>query len=479
MRGLRRRLRGAAPPSAKAWRAELRPSAQELAGPVPSGWRSDRAEFWARSLRWWDIAFYALWALGVAAYLLDRPRQGWGTGVALAAFAVLLAAYVGVGRRAAIAGNRLLALAYLLVMFACVCLVISTSETGTLLLFVAYSQVWYFAASRGQGVVLTVVLTVLVFATIAAQSDVRTWAQAGPLVTQAGIAIVFSVLLGLWVTQVAEQSEDRAELLARLEEAQADAAASHHAAGVLAERERMAREIHDTLAQGFTSVVMLAQSAAADLRRDAPDDAVARLGLIERTARENLAEARALVSVAAPVGLAESTLVEAVERLVARFGQETGIAVELAADPAIDHLTREREVILLRAAQEALANVRRHARATAVRLTLTVGGGPSADGDAGEHADGRDTGGGAVVRLEVVDDGLGMPPEAVEGFGLRGMRDRVASGGGALDVTSDPGHGTAVRVTLPAGRPDEGPPDGPPDGRSDDGASGGQEEATP
>ncbi|WP_186814557.1 sensor histidine kinase [Actinotalea fermentans] len=425
--------------------------------PVPGGpdWRSDRAAFWARSLRGWDVAFYALWALGVASYLFERPEAGLGLGIALATFATLLVAYVVVGRRAATTGSRPLAMTYVVVMIVCVGAVVSATETGSLLLFIAYSQVWYFAETRRQGVVLTVLLTAVVFGTIAAQSPFDDLSDAAPLITQAGIAIAFSVLLGLWVTQVAEQSEDRAELLARLEEAQAEAAASHHAAGVLAERERMAQEIHDTLAQGFTSVVMLAQTAAADLRRERPDDAAARLALIERTARENLAEARALVAAAAPVGLAESTLTEALERLATRFGEETGVEVRVVADhAALADLSREREVILLRAAQEALSNVRRHAGAT--RVSLVLGAAP----DGG-------------VSLEVADDGRGMAPAAVEGFGLRGMRERVTTGGGALAVTSDVGLGTRVQVTMPVGAEEAEPEPGEGD---DAPAAGGTEE---
>ena len=414
------------------------PSRRDVGPPRTEGdWRSDRAAFWARSLRGWDVAFYALWALAVAAYAFERPTAGVGFGAALATFAVLLVAYLTLGRRAAITGHTGMATSYLVVLIACVGVVVSATETGTLLLFIAYSQVWYFAETRVQGVLLTVLLTAVVFVTIAVQADIDTLAEAGPLFAQAGIAIAFSVVLGLWVTQVAEQSEERAELLAQLEEAQAQAAASHHAAGVLAERERMAREIHDTLAQGFTSVVMLAQTASADLRRERPDDAAARLELIERTARENLAEARALVAASAPVGLAESTLTEALERLAARFGEETGIHVRVVADDdAVAGLARDREVVLLRAAQEALSNVRRHAGATKVDLVL----GPAPD-DAG-------------VALEVVDDGRGMAPATVEGFGLRGMRERVTTGGGELAVTSDVGLGTRVRVTMPAGADD-------------------------
>src|SRR5690606_19116211 len=93
-----------------------------------------------------------------------------------------------------------------------------------------------------------------------------------------------------------------ARLVDELRATQAELARTSHDAGVLAERERVAQEIHDTLAQGFTSVVMLAQAASADLDRGAVDDARERLGLVESTARDNLAEARALAAARAPAG---------------------------------------------------------------------------------------------------------------------------------------------------------------------------------
>ena len=109
----------------------------------------------------------------------------------------------------------------------------------------------------------------------------------------------------------------------------------------------------------------------------------------------------------------------------------------VADDDAPAGLARDREVILLRAAQEALSNVRRHAKASTVDLVLAAAPG-------------------GTVRLEVVDDGQGMDPAAVEGFGLRGMRERVTSGGGLLAVTSDVGLGTRVQVTLPSGADTDG-----------------------
>lgn len=397
----------------------------QLGGPASS----NRAGFWARSRRGWDIAFYGMAVIG-AVTLTFESDSATTTAITLTALGVLVVAYTLIGRRAVRTGDRRLAAAYLVVLVLVMVAIVRVNPAGGILLFIAYSQVWYFAESRRMGVAVATAMTIAVFgSTLLAHG--RMGEELPSVLGQAVITLAFALLIGLWLTTVAEQSEERAELLARLQAAQAELAESHHAAGVLAERERMAREIHDTLAQGFTSLVMLAQTASADLARERPGQAADRLALIERTARENLAEARALVAASAPVGLETSTLTEALGRLARRFGEETGVRVEVRTDAGIASLGRDREVVLLRAAQEALSNVRRHADARAVELVL-------------EATDG-------VVRLEVADDGRGMEPTAVEGFGLRGMRERVTAGGGGLDVRSAAGEGTRVRVTLPAG----------------------------
>jgi signal transduction histidine kinase len=149
---------------------------------------------------------------------------------------------------------------------------------------------------------------------------------------------------------------------------------------------------------------------------------------VEQVARDNLAEARALVAAFGPAALADSTLAEALDRLGERFGAETGVQVDVRLE-ATAGVGRDTEVVLLRAAQEALANVRKHARAGRVLLRLTDDG--------------------AQVTLEVADDGDGLPPDVADGVGLRGMRERAVAGGGTLDVTGGPGHGTTVRLVLP------------------------------
>jgi signal transduction histidine kinase len=402
--------------------------------------QAERAVFWRRALAGWDAAFYALLAISAVSILTvaDTFPPDGATWAALGGLAVLLLAYVLVGRRGARTGDVRLTRTYLVVLVVVVSLCSGVSTVGSILLFVGFSQVWFFAASLREGAVASVVLAVSSCAAIAtaafAAGEDPSARDLVVLAAQMAIGLIFSLALGFWITRVAEQSEERAALIEELETAQAQLAASNHAAGVLAERERVAQEIHDTLAQGFTSVVMLAQTAQAQI--DVGQDAQARdrLAQIERVARENLAEARALVAAFGPAALADSTLTEALERLADRFGAETGVRVEVSLSDVGD-AGRDTEVVLLRAAQEALANVRKHAGARRVLLRLV-------------RSDGE-------VALEVLDDGQGLAPGTAEGVGLRGMRDRVTAGGGTLDVAGEPGRGTRVRLAMPLAARDE------------------------
>jgi signal transduction histidine kinase len=295
-------------------------------------------------------------------------------------------------------------------------------------MFLAYPLVWFVVGSIRAGVVWTLLLAAaaLLGPTIAwAHGDEPLW---GPGETLVGA--VLSLMLGLWITRSLELSAQRAALIEQLEQTRAALAVAHHEAGVVAERERLAREVHDTLAQGYTSIVVLAQTAAAQLGTD-PAAARERLALIEEVARENLAEARAMVAAFSPVPLEDATLVEALSRLAERFGRETGMStrVDTAALEGVPALSRNDEVVLLRGAQEALSNVRRHAGASAVVLRLSTVGG--------------------AVSVHVEDDGVGFDPSAADGHGLAGLRSRVAEVGGELDVVSAPGEGTRVTVRVP------------------------------
>ncbi|GLZ13387.1 two-component sensor histidine kinase [Actinomadura sp. NBRC 104425] len=249
----------------------------------------------------------------------------------------------------------------------------------------------------------------------------------------AAVTMGFSAFFGFWVDRIIRQSRERAELIAELRATQAELAAANRRAGAMAERERLAAEIHDTLAQGFTSILMLLQAADSHLDQD-PQQARRQISLAASTARENLAEARALVAALPPAGLESSSLEEALERLAERVGEEMGIPVEFTTSGPPRRPAAGAEVVLLRAAQEATANIRKHAWAGRVSVRLAYGG---------------DT---AV--LEVRDDGAGFDPDAAaaagRGFGLRGMRERVMQVGGRLEVDSAPGEGTVLTVEVPA-----------------------------
>ena len=409
-------------------------------GASSDGRGSDRTEFWMRSLRAWDLGFVALISI-VALMSVVSGATVANMALSLGALAAIVVGYLALARPGALRGDTRLTDAYLALLVVATAVQVPTVPIGAVLLFVSFSHIWFFASSRLAGTFWCVALSAgVVFSEFLAEG--RDLTALPEFAGSMAIALVFSIGLGLWITTISERSEDRAKLLQQLRATQDELAVSHHSAGVMAERERMSQEIHDTLAQGFTSVIMLSQTAAADLRRAAPERAAERLALIERTARENLAEARALVAASAPVGLEGSSLTEALERLAHRFGQETGIRVRVVAnDSALAGTARDREVILLRAAQEALSNVRRHADAHNVDLVVTAGDEPDTAGSDGVVR--------AVVRLEVTDDGRGMGPAAVEGFGLRGMRERVTTGGGRLAVTSEVGRGTRVEVSLP------------------------------
>ncbi|HEV7951336.1 MAG TPA: sensor histidine kinase [Glaciihabitans sp.] len=243
-----------------------------------------------------------------------------------------------------------------------------------------------------------------------------------------GITLVFSLALGLWFSSVYDLVAERDLLIEKLNTAQEQVAALSRDAGVLDERERLAREIHDTIAQDLTGLVLTAQRGRRELRSGNAPGAAAQLSILEDNARSALLETRALVASGVPVGI-EGGLTTALNRLGERFERETGITVTVRA-PRTAELDRDSEVVLLRCAQEALANVRKHSTATAASVTVST-----------TH--------GSVV-LRVADNGRGFDPaSAPHGFGLAGMRDRLALAGGSLSILSTPDKGTALIASLP------------------------------
>ncbi|WCN81071.1 sensor histidine kinase [Micromonospora sp. LH3U1] len=206
-------------------------------------------------------------------------------------------------------------------------------------------------------------------------------------------------------------------------------------AGVLDERQRMAREIHDTLAQGLTGIIT--QLEAAEQTRDRSADWRRHVDNALALARESLTEARRSVRAVRPETLETARLPDALVELGGRWSALNGVRAEVATTGTPRPLHPEVEVTLLRAAQEALANVARHAAASRVGLTLSY------------MTD--------VVTLDVRDDGTGFdvtgqptPREPGGGYGLTAMRQRVTRVGGELAVESELGGGTAISASVPA-----------------------------
>jgi signal transduction histidine kinase len=247
------------------------------------------------------------------------------------------------------------------------------------------------------------------------------------------VSVVFGTLFAFWLTRIIEQSAERRQLIEQLEATRGDLAEAEREGGRLAERQRLARDIHDTLAQGFVSIVLQLQAAEADLPAEA-EEARRHLERARRTARDNLAEARRLVWDLRPEPLRTASLGEALGRLAGRVAEETGMAATATVTGIPRPLTADAEVTLFRVTQEALANVAKHARAGRVALTLS-------------YMDGEAT-------LDVRDDGAGFAATADgdgrgDGLGLHGMRERVEAIGGRVAVESAPGRGTTIAVTVP------------------------------
>lgn len=261
-------------------------------------------------------------------------------------------------------------------------------------------------------------------------------------------ATLIASAIGLLTRTVSDQNDQRramivqlrktgAELAALAEEnanLQARLLASAREAGVLGERQRMAREIHDTIAQGLTGI--LTQLEAVD---DAIDDIPAvrsRLNTVRTLARESLNEARRSVQGLRPAPLDEAQLATALHDVAAKWSRTTGkpVSVSVTGDPRPLHA--EVETTLLRVAQEALANVSKHA-ASATRVGLTL-----------SYMD-------DVVVLDVRDDGCGFTLGAADssdasGFGLIAMRQRVTRLAGEFVIETAPGQGTGISATVSA-----------------------------
>lgn len=268
---------------------------------------------------------------------------------------------------------------------------------------------------------------------------------AGQVLANAALAGI----IGLLTTRTERRHQERRVLVAELDDAnrrltalakdnaelQAQLLARARDAGAHRERQRLAREMHDTVAQDVTAII--AQLEALREAGARPADTERRLGVIQRLARDALTETRHAVGALAPAALQSAQLPQALAEMTEGWTTRTGLPLELTVTGHAEPLHPDIEVALLRAAQEGLANVERHASASRVGLTVS-------------YTD-------DVVILDLRDDGVGFDPDELPlrpggggGFGLSSMRHRVQRVAGELRVESAPGRGTAISATVPA-----------------------------
>ncbi len=386
--------------------------------------------------RWWHTLFAVTMAV-LTTIALSNLFQGHGDEIrALAAVALLIVAYVTLGRRGF--SDERLGRGFAVVLVLCSGVAVSADASMAIIQCIAMPLMWILLPRIRDAVIGNAVLAIIIGAAMSWALRRESDGVVQSILTEA-LSFAGSLALGLWISRIAELSEERARLLDELRAAEAQVEALGRQAGITSERERWARDIHDTIAQSLTGLVMLGQRAQRELAAAAPRPSgpssplSETLHLLEDTAREALAETRSLVAATAPVDL-DAGITAALERLGARFERETGVVVGVVAPPdtaqAEHRSPRDSDVVLLRCAQEALANVRKHSAASAVEMRLTETAG---------H-----------MSLTIRDDGRGFDAaQPLSGFGLNGMRERVSLVGGHVEIESLVGDGTIVSVTLP------------------------------
>ncbi|QNN63978.1 sensor histidine kinase [Leucobacter denitrificans] len=404
----------------------------------------------SRTLRWWDLACAAVLAFMLIVMLIEGISGApyWAASLEtvlrvalLVAPALLLALlWVTLGRSSLREGLCDLPLSgrsgtFLVLLLLVLALGTATAPMYAMLQAIAYPVVWTIAIDyRGAVLWCLAVATAVGAGMYLGLSPLDPNSALASSLTTALVSLVFSIAMGTWITRIHAQGESYRELAEQLERSQGEVAALSQEAGAAAERERMSRDLHDTLTQTLAGLVMLSEQTERAL--DAGDESRARdrLARVESAARAAVAEARALVATTQPIG--EDGLERAIERVAAALRADTGLEVECTLTNV--ELAREREVVLLRAVQEGLANARKHAKASRVVITLE----PLGDGGA---------------RLRVDDDGVGPDADAADptrggGFGLTGLADRVRQVEGEARFGARAGGGSRLEVELAPAR---------------------------
>lgn len=238
--------------------------------------------------------------------------------------------------------------------------------------------------------------------------------------------LTIATIMGAFISSIIKQSADRQRLIDELTRSRANLMRVEREAGRLNERQRLARDIHDTLAQHFTSIIMHLSAA----KHGNPESVQLEVQQAEDSAREGLDEIRRIIWDMQPEQIEKASLVEAIEELAARWSAENSVQVNMKVTGTPRTLTSSIETALLRISQEAMHNIKKYAQAENVNITFSF------------MED--------LIVMDIADDGLGFEPSKIKnGFGMTTMRSRVEELSGTLTIESERGAGTVIAVSIP------------------------------
>jgi signal transduction histidine kinase len=377
------------------------------------------------------VAILARWAGGV----IEVPEMGvfwrswWLGGLSGGLVVVPLALAWAHARVSAWRGRRAVEGALMLAAVAGLSVIaLSAQQPLTYIVFPAF--IWAALRLGPQGATLAVAVGAVI-AVVVTSHEQGAFVELSPTDSALNLQlyIVFAALTTCCLAAIVSERRRAALELAESQRREGERAAL--------ERQRIARDLHDSVSQSLFSTtlhVRTAQRALEQEQLDTTGPVGEELREIGQLTRGALAEMRALILELRPGALAEEGLVAALAKQAAALSAREGVVIEVDGPAADLPLGPEVEAQLYRLGQEALANVVKHARAS--KATVRI----AADDD--------------TVTVEVADDGRGFDPATVgpEHFGLRSMQGRVADLGGRLEITSAPGRGTVLRVQVPAHR---------------------------
>lgn len=371
------------------------------------------------------VLFFALTGVVIARAVLD-PSESSASAIVLAL--IVGATYASGALLARLSrGRRLTSLIWLALLSAEWLGLLWMSADAAYLVFPLFF-LFLHLLGRWAGSAAILAATIVAVCALCIHSGWSVGGVVGPFVG-AGVAL----LIGLGYQALAREAQQREALVSELLATRGQLAAREHESGVLAERARLAREIHDTLAQGLSSIQMLLHAAE---RADDTRPGIEHIRLARETAAANLVEARRFIRELTPPQLDDQTLGGALRRLARTQWATQGLDVQVRASDAVV-LPMHLQTALLRITQGAIANVIQHARATTATVTIGI---------ENDH-----------LRFTVEDDGDGFDAELPapgtaeksDSFGLRATAERVEQLGGSLVIDTASGRGTTLTVDLP------------------------------